>query len=465
MVTSRMVYENRKELLEEALNAVKDSGVDYCDIRIEDTDTLRITYRGNGLDSVSQMSGIGGCTRAAFKGGWGFASFNSLEDLHGKVLDAVQQAKDTSADRTYLAEVEPCVDTVPAYLVKDPASVSLKDKKLLMDHYCGIVLSTPRVKGVDAVYGDSRRRVFFANSEGARIEQEFVHVICRVQATARADGDVQQAGFSIGSLGDYGIVEGLDDDIKRSANRAAALLQAEAIKGGPRTVILDPILAGVFVHEAFGHLSESDNVAENDDLRKLMYMGRKFGGSHLNFTDGAAILGLRGSYKYDDEGTPAVVTPLVREGELVGRLHSRETAARLGERPTSNARAISAGFPPIVRMTNTVIEPGEATLDDLLEGVDEGVYVGNWYGGMTQHEMFTFSSGEAHMIRKGKIAEMIRPVMLTGNLFVTLENLDAIGNDLSMNQGGGCGKGGQMPLPVSNGSPHIRIRKCTISGA
>jgi TldD protein len=149
----------------------------------------------------------------------------------------------------------------------------------------------------------------------------------------------------------------------------------------------------------------------------------------------------------------------------VGRLHSRETAAKLGEKPTGNARAIGYNFPPIVRMTNTIIEPGEATLEDLLEGVEDGVYVRNWYGGMTQHEMFTFSSGEAYMIRNGEIQEAVRPVMLTGNLFETLKNLDGIGNDLGMNQGGGCGKGGQSPLPVSNGSPHIRIQNCLISGA
>ncbi len=65
----------------------------------------------------------------------------------------------------------------------------------------------------------------------------------------------------------------------------------------------------------------------------------------------------------------------------------------------------------------------------------------------------------------GEIQEAVRPVMLTGNLFQTLNNLDGVGNDLGMNQGGGCGKGGQSPLPVSNGSPHIRIQKCLISGA
>jgi TldD protein len=137
----------------------------------------------------------------------------------------------------------------------------------------------------------------------------------------------------------------------------------------------------------------------------------------------------------------------------------------MGEKPSGNARAISYSFPPIVRMTNTVIEAGEASFEDLLEGVDDGVYVRNWYGGMTSMEMFTFSSGEAYMIRNGRVAEMVRPVMLSGNLFKTLQNIDAVGNDLGMNQGGGCGKGGQSPLPVSNGSPHIRIRECLVSGA
>ena len=80
-------------------------------------------------------------------------------------------------------------------------------------------------------------------------------------------------------------------------------------------------------------------------------------------------------------------------------------------------------------------------------------------------EMFTFSAGEAYMIRQGKIAELLRPVVLTGNVFTTLQSIDAIGNDLEMNQGGGCGKGAQMPLPVSNGSPHIRINRCLIGGS
>jgi TldD protein len=229
-------------------------------------------------------------------------------------------------------------------------------------------------------------------------------------------------------------------------------------------VVLDPVLAGVFVHEAFGHLSEADFVYENDHLRRIMTLGKKFSSSELDIVDSAATPGLRGSYKYDDEGVPATKTYLIKEGRLVGRLHSRETAAKMKEKPTGNARAINYRYPPIVRMTNTYIEPGAASFEDIIGDIKEGVYAKNWYGGTTSMEMFTFSAGEAYMIRNGKLAEALRPVVLTGNVFTTLKNIDAIGNDLEMNQGGGCGKGAQAPLPVSNGSPHIRIRHCLIGG-
>ena len=450
-------------------DALVGHGADYCEIRIEESDSTRLTYRGRTLDDINMTSAKGGAVRVCVNGSWGFASFNELANLKSRVGDAVDQAHSLASgnkgETTMLADVEPHVDIVDPHIVKDPREIPLKEKIRLADHYNDIVWSEPGIVSSDIIYGDNSRKVVFGNSDGTYVEQEVVHAISRISAQAREGSDVQQAGFSIGALGDYGVFEDLDDDVAEAAQRAVGLLKAEPLTGGQRTVILDPILAGVFVHEAFGHLSEADNVYENEKLKELMYMGRNFGGKHLNFTDGAATPGMRGSYKYDDEGTAATVTPLVREGVLVGRLHSRETAAKTDEAPTGNARAISYRFPPIVRMTNTFIENGEATFDDLLEGVDEGVYVKNWYGGMTQHEMFTFSSGEAYMIRNGEVQEAVRPVMLSGNLFETLENVDAIANDREVNQGGGCGKGGQMPLPVANGSPHIRIRNCLISGA
>ena len=451
-----------RDLIDDALAG---NGADYCEVRIEETDSTRLTWRGKSLEDIAQTSGRGGNVRALVNGGWGFVSFNDLTGLKKRVADAVSQARAAGGDGNHFADVGAHVDSVEPVLVKDPAEIPLADKKRQMDSYNDVIWSVDGIQSSDMIYGDTSRKIHFGNSDGSYIEQNRVHVIARISAQARKNGDVQQAGFSIGSVGDYALVEGLDDEVLDAANRAVGLLTAKPLEGGEWTTILDPVLAGVFVHEAFGHLSEADNVAENDKLQEIMVLGRQFGGKHLNVVDGASMPGLRGSYAYDEEGTPATRTDLIRDGKLVGRLHSRETAARMGESPTGNARAISHAYPPIVRMTNTIIENGEATFDDLLEGVDKGVYVKNWYGGMTQHEMFTFSSGEAYMIRNGRVEEAVRPVMLTGNIFTTLHNIDAIGNDLDMNQGGGCGKGGQMPLPVSNGSPHIRIRSCLISGA
>jgi TldD protein len=306
--------------------------------------------------------------------------------------------------------------------------------------------------------------VLFGNSEGSHIEQERTDYVLRLSAIARDGVDIQQAHLSVGSRGDFSVIAGLHHQVKEMAERAVQLLSAPRVAGGEYPVILDPVLAGVFVHEAFGHLSESDFLYENPPLREIMVLGKKFGESHLNIVDGAAVPELRGSYRYDDEGVPAARTYLIREGVLVGRLHSRETAAKMNEDPTGNARAVDYRFPPIVRMTNTFIEPGTLSFEDMVGEIKEGIYARNWYGGTTAMEMFTFSAGEAFMIRNGKIAELVRPVVLTGNVFNTLGNIDAIGNDLEMNQGGGCGKGMQVPLPVSNGSPHIRIRRCLVGG-
>ncbi len=447
--------------LAEALNGYS---ADYMEARLEESQASYIIYRGRELESIGRTTTIGGNVRALVRGGWGFVSFNNLNDLPGRVEVAVKQAQFASNKESKLAAVEPAVDIISTKIDKNPVAMPLAEKKQLLDEYNDIIWRTPKLQTSVIGYGDSHKKVIFLNSLGSYIEQERADINLRLAAIATEGSEVQQVGLSLGSSGDFGAIQGLNQQVAQMAQHAVELLSAPQVKGGEYTVVLDPVLAGVFVHEAFGHLSEADFVYENERLRQIMVLGKKFGSAELNIVDTAAIPGLRGSYKYDDEGVPATKTYLIREGILVGRLHSRETAAKMKEAPTGNARAINYRYPPIVRMTNTYIEPGAASFDDIIGDIKEGVYAKNWYGGTTSMEMFTFSAGEAYMIRNGKLAEALRPVVLTGNVFNTLKNIDAIGNDLEMNQGGGCGKGAQAPLPVSNGSPHIRIRHCLIGG-
>jgi len=443
---------------------LKKYSADYIEARLEKSQRSHITYRGQELEEAGQSTAVGGNIRALVKGGWGFVSFNDLIDLPERIERAVKQARIVGKEESQLAPVKPVVDTVANG--KDvPLSIPLAEKKKLLDEYNEIIWRTPHLQTSVIGYGDSHKKTIFLNSLGSYIEQPRTDITLRISAVAADNGEVQQAGLSLGSRGDFGAIRNLHKQVEETAKHAVALLTAPQIKGGEYTVVLDPVLAGVFVHEAFGHLSEADHIYENERLRQIMVLGKRFGDRELNIIDSAAVPDLRGSYKYDDEGVAATKTYLIKEGELVGRLHSRETAARMNETPTGNARAINYRFPPIVRMTNTYIEPCQGSFDDIIADIKEGVYAKNWFGGTTSMEMFTFSAGEAYMIRNGQLAEALRPVVLTGNVFITLNNIDAIGGDLDMNQGGGCGKGGQYPLPVSNGSPHIRIRKCLLGGS
>jgi len=442
---------------------IKRFDADYIEAHLEESQTSHLTYRGKELESVGKSISTGGNVRALIRGGWGFASFNDFDNLESKVELAVRQARLIGQEKSQLAEIEPVVDTVTG-MEKNPVEIPLAEKKKLLDEYNEIIWGTPLLQSSIITYGDGHKKTIFLSSQGSYIEQERADITLRLSAIATEGSDVQQSGLSIGSRGDFQAIAELHQQVKDMAGHALALLKAPRVKGGEYTVVLDPVLAGVFVHEAFGHLSESDFLYENARLRELMTLGKQFGPVELDIVDDPTLSGLRGSYRYDDEGVPSSETYLIREGKLVGRLHSRETAAKMMEKPTGNARAINYRFPPIVRMTNTYIKPRKVSFDEMLSDIGEGIYVKNWYGGTTSMEMFTFSAGEAYLIRNGKLAEPVKPVVLTGNVFTTLKNIDAIGNDLDMNQGGGCGKGEQVPLPVSNGSPHIRIRHCLIGG-
>ncbi len=450
---------------QELAQLVRRGDADYIEAHLEESQASHMVYRGRELESVGRSEAIGGNVRAMVRGGWGFVSFNNLGDLRGRVDMAIRQAGMVGSEASHLAAVSPVVDRVSAGVDRDPVAIPLAEKKQVLDEYNEIIWRQSEIQTSSIGYSDGRKRTIFLSSSGSYIEQERADINLRVAAVAARDGDVQQAGLSMGSRGDLAPVKQLHQEVERLSRQAVELLSAPKARGGEYTVVLDPVLAGVFVHEAFGHLSESDFIYENDRLRELMALGKQFGSRELNIVDTATLPGLRGSYKYDDEGVPAARTYLIREGKLVGRLHSRETAAKLKEKPTGNARAINHRYPPIVRMSNTFIEPGAVSFEDMIGDIKEGIYAKNWYGGTTSMEMFTFSAGEAYMIRNGKIAEALRPVVLTGNVFDTLKNIDAIGNDLDMNQGGGCGKGGQMPLPVANGSPHIRISRCLVGGS
>jgi TldD protein len=222
----------------------------------------------------------------------------------------------------------------------------------------------------------------------------------------------------------------------------------------------------VFIHEAFGHLSEADAVYENERMKELMVLGKRFGPDMLNVIDDGSYDGQHGTHKYDFEGVRTKKNYLIENGILVGRLHSRETAARMGEEPTGNSRSVGYQYPPIVRMTNTYVDEGAGSFEEMIREIQLGVYAIRYFGGETAMEMFTFSAAYAFMIRDGEVGELVRDVVLTGNVFETLKSIDMLSDRVEWLPGGsgGCGKWGQFPLRVGLGGPHMRIQNVVVGG-
>ncbi|KYC38483.1 hypothetical protein WA1_35405 [Scytonema hofmannii PCC 7110] len=459
-------------LLADAQNLLSDliarysPSVDYLMIRLEEAEGTDILLRGDKVETLSEGISIGGQIRACYKGGWGFSSFNQLSTIRDRIEEAIAAARIVGDEETVLASIdiiqEICVLPLRG---TDPRQIPLKQKKELCDRYMDLLRGVDsRITTTSVRYADSTQRVIIATSEKTYIEQSWVDMEIRFAATARNGETVQTGRETSGSRKAFEDLMTLDEQVKLAAQRAVAALSLPSVKGNTYTVVIDPILTGLFVHEAFGHLSEADMAYENPDLLEVMTIGRRFGPKELHIFDGAAPDGHRGSYFYDDEGTPATTTQLIQDGVLVGRLHSRETAGKLDEEPTGNARCLNYHFPPIVRMTNTWIERGKTPVEDLFSEIKEGVYARNWLGGMTNGEMFTFSAGEAWMIRNGKIAEPVKDVTLSGNVFQTLADIEVIGDDFYWDESGGCGKGGQNGLAVGCGGPSLRIRDVVVGG-
>lgn len=456
-----------EEIKEVFLRLAREKGIRYGELRLEELEVTSISFRGKELEELSVSKSRGGNIRILGRYGWGFVSFNDIS--HKSIEDYFDQAY--TASNLILGEdleIEysgPVVDRVIVPMKKDFRGIPLEEKKKLLEEYNNIMLSfSPKIQSTQVRYSDRFTRRYFVNTEGVDVVQERGDIAGVLFALAKEGDLVEQYHYSLGGIDGFQVIEGLHDKALHTAEMAVRLLSAPVVKGGEYTVVLDQRLAGVFIHEAFGHLSEADHVYENEKLKELMVIGKRFGPDFLNVVDDPTYPGLRGSYKYDDEGVLSRKTYLIKNGILSGRLHSRETARKMGESVTGNARAINYRFQPIVRMSNTYIEPGIYSFEDLISDIKYGIYAVGAYGGQTSMEMFTFSAQEGYIIENGKLGDLLRDVVLTGNVFTTLQNIEGIGNDLEFSQGGGCGKGGQSPLPVSTGSPHIRIRNVVVGG-
>ena len=325
-----------------------------------------------------------------------------------------------------------------------------------------------RVHEVSAGLADSSKRFLVANSDGLWAEER--QFLARLTVTAFAtEGELRQHGYATGG----GSVEAAYFERQRTpeaiAREAAAvavlLLGAEEPAAGTYPVVIGPGWGGVLVHECFGHSMEGDVIRKQSSIRATQ-QGQLVAAKGVTIVDRGTVPFSRGSYRVDDEGTPAQRTVLVEDGVLVGYLWDVLNARLTGHRPTGNGRRGSYRDFPLCRMSNTYIEAGPHAPADLIGSVERGLYCKNLGGGSVNPAdgNFSFQVTEAWRIERGRLVAPVRNATLTGNGNDAMLLIDGVGDDLAIEGStGSCGKEGQWKA-VGVGQPTVRFTGMTVGG-
>jgi TldD protein len=348
-----------------------------------------------------------------------------------------------------------------------PSGITLREKVEMVN------LADRTARGVDArirqvmvVYRDGMVKYQFANSLGEFIETRRTGTLMVVQAVA-AEGKVIQTGYEPlgGSVGfEIFREKGPEEIALTAARRAIMMLSARRAPAGPMPVVLSSEAGGTMVHEAIGHGLEAD-LAQAGMSVYTGKVGTQVASPLVTVIDDATIPHVRGTFPYDDEGTPGQKTVLVENGILKGYLYDRLTGMKYRSPSTGNGRRESYQARPIVRMSNTLIAPGDTPPESIIRGVEHGLFVKKMGGGQvnTVNGNFVFEVSEGYLIENGEVAEPVRGATLTGNGPDVLNKIGKVGNDLGFGIGT-CGKDGQG-VPVADAQPTLLISEITVGGA
>jgi len=471
-----------EEEIKKAIDFVVSKNAKYADIRLEKGYATVIELRDDVFREMSYGIDQGMGVRVLYKNSWGFSSSNDIakpcikdtfEDALniGRALslsESDKKLKPAEAEAIKIADAEPRNDYFKLKPKINPEDVGIEEKKrLVKEAYKAANKHTPYIKTVSILYLDGYEEKVYANSDGSYIVMETPAVFMRVRAVARKGSVLQEGVESIGAVAGFEVIEDENPEVVgvKAADKAVRLLDAELPPAGEFTVIMDPKLTGVFMHEALGHSAEADHVLYGESILKDK-LGDEIAYEGLTVADDPTIENSHGYYKYDDEGMESKRTEIIKNGVLVSYLHTRETSGRLEAMPTSNARAADYSEVPLVRMSNTVIEEGGWGFEEMREDMPFGIYAKGMRGGQvdTIKGEFQFSAEEAFLIEKGVLSKRLKNVSLSGRTLDVLKNIDAVGNDKKRGTIGFCGKDGQE-VPVSEYAPHVRVKKILVGGA
>ncbi len=322
------------------------------------------------------------------------------------------------------------------------------------------------IRQVSARYGDSRRRIQVANSDGLLTGDDQVRTLFSVGVVATGDTGMQTGRQTVGHTIGFELFDRYDVEelAAKAAQQALTKLNARPAPSGQLPVVLGKGGGGVLFHEACGHGLEADHIAKNVSVFTGR-VGELVADPKVTLVDDGTMATEWGAFAIDDEGTPAQRNVLIQDGVLTDYLWDFLRARKEGRGLSGNGRRQSYQHLPMVRMTNTYLMNGTDDADDIVASTDRGVYVAHLGGGQvnTATGDFVFGMTEAYLIEGGRITEPLREGNLIGNGPDVLTKIDAVADDFEMGPPGTCGKDGQG-VPVGDGVPTLRVSSLTVGG-
>ena len=455
-----------KQLVEDTLTAALSTGGDFAEVFVEDRTNNGIVMIGGKVEST--MSGRDyGLGIRIFKGFNSIYAYTNKADRDTLISTAKKAAAAVEGQKGDIAINLIRTDVNNIHNIKiDPNSVEKTRKVQVMRRAYETAFNYDNlITQVTVNFTDHVQNIMVANSEGLWKEDKRVRSRLAIQSIASKNGEMQSGFFGPGAMKGYEFFENLDVEkyAKETSRIAVTMVNAKYSPSGRMPVIIDNGFGGVIFHEASGHGLEATSVAKGLSVY-CGKIGTQVASTLVTAIDDGTISNEWGSINIDDEGTPSKRNILIENGILKGYMIDKLNARRMKMDITGSSRRQSYRYAPTSRMTNTYIDNGKSTPEEIIANTERGLYAKYMGGGSVNPSTgeFNFAVMEGYIVENGKIKEPVRGATLIGKGIDVLMKIDMVGNNLSFGQGM-CGSlSGSIPTNV--GQPMIRVSEITVGG-
>jgi len=470
-----------KDLAEYCIEFGEKIGAEYVEARFVNSSVRGLAFRNGAMISggFTPSSGIG--VRVLVDGSMGFASFDRLEkSIAEEAITIASKMAKNSKSKKPIDLGEP-IANVAKWKMETKEPLNDVDIDTIME-LCAEV--NEQMKGLSSfvfMFNGNVIDKYLVTNEGTKIDSQLSYLLMYAIMTAQAKGGSEQKFLDLTLAGGWeriresNFIENVKDVVKRLKKTTENAVKIEELMAQPIDMIVGPEVAGIIVHENVGHPSEGDRIMGREGAqagesfwRDLKIGESRVGSDAVNVIEDPTIVKTSGHYEYDDEGVKARKRELIKEGIIHEPLLNREFGTKFGTGSNAAARATDFNREPIIRMANTYFEPGDYSLEELVEDVKLGVYMRSFTEWNIDDRRYQskYTGSEAYLIKDGEITDTMvkKPIMETTSVGM-LSAVDAVSKNLRFDFPGTCGKSDPMQgIPVYAGGGEIRFREIRLGG-